>query len=165
MIDDVDRASSLKANTLGRQNLKSHTNSVNLNTFSVRVRRQNPTIKNVKLMDKLMRFLDDHMSEAGSKHVGYPQSFQCSVIVWPKRRGCWLLVGVLGCNLSRLQTDVKISSLRSLVRQEAYLKGSPWHNCCCCQIKIGETWLPPVQWCRKEPLLQPWPYVQERWGD
>ena len=63
---------SLQADKLGWQNL-SHANSVNLDTFPVRVRRQDSTIENVMLMDELTRFLDTEMPNAVGKYLAYPQ--------------------------------------------------------------------------------------------
>merc|ERR550532_467060 len=54
----------------------SHANSAILDTFPVRVKRQDSTIINVKLMDELTRFLDTEMPEAVSKYLAYPQCFQ-----------------------------------------------------------------------------------------
>ena len=54
----------------------SHASSTILDTFPVRVRRQDSTIENVKLMDELTRFLDKEMPEAVSKYLAYPQCFQ-----------------------------------------------------------------------------------------
>ena len=56
-------ASSLQASRFGWQKL-SFTNTTNLETFPVRVRRQNSTIENVMLMDELTRFLDTEMPKA-----------------------------------------------------------------------------------------------------
>ena len=68
-------ATSLQADKLGWQIL-SHTNSVILDNFRVRVRRQDSTFDNVNLMDELIGFLDTEMPEAVSKSLAYPQSFQ-----------------------------------------------------------------------------------------
>ena len=65
-------ASSFQANRLGTQKL-SYTDSTVLENFPVRVRRQDSTIKNVNLMDELIRFLDKEMPEAVSKFLEYPQ--------------------------------------------------------------------------------------------
>ena len=68
-------AGSLQADKLGWQTL-SHANSTILDTFPVRVRRQDSSIENVMLMDELTRFLDTEMPEAVSKYLAYPQCFQ-----------------------------------------------------------------------------------------
>ena len=65
-------ANSLQANRLGWQKL-GYTNTTNLDTFPVRVRRQDSTIENVMLMDELTRFLDMEMPNAVSKYLAYPQ--------------------------------------------------------------------------------------------
>ena len=65
-------ASSQQANDLG---WKKFCLSIptNLDSFSVRVRRQDSTIENVMLMDELTRFLDTEMPESVSKYLAYPQ--------------------------------------------------------------------------------------------
>ena len=65
-------ANSLEANRLGWQKL-GFTNTTNLDTFPVRVRRQDSTIENVMLRDELARFLDIEMPESVSKYLAYPQ--------------------------------------------------------------------------------------------
>ena len=61
-----------QASRLGWQNL-SFTNTANLDTFPVRVRRQDSTIEDVMLMDELTRFLDTEIPEAVGKYLAYPQ--------------------------------------------------------------------------------------------
>ena len=65
----------LHAKRLGWQNLI-HGKTTNLETFLVRVRRQDSTIKNVMLMDELTRFTEKEMPEAVNKYLAYPQSIQ-----------------------------------------------------------------------------------------
>ena len=65
-------ANSLQANRLCWQKL-GHTNTTNLDTFPVRVRRQDSTIENVMLMNELSRFMDTEMPESVSKYLAYPQ--------------------------------------------------------------------------------------------
>ena len=59
-------ASSQQANDLGWKKF-CFSNSTNLDTFSVRVRRQDSTIENVMLMDELTRFLEKEMPDAVNK--------------------------------------------------------------------------------------------------
>ena len=47
-----------------------------VDTFPVRVRRQDSTIENVKLMDELVKFLDTEMPDAVSKYFAYPQFYK-----------------------------------------------------------------------------------------
>ena len=47
-----------------------------VDTFPVRVRRQDSTIENVKLMDELVRFLDTEMPEGVSKYFAFPQFYK-----------------------------------------------------------------------------------------
>ena len=65
-------ASSLLASRLGWQKL-SFVNTANLDTFPVRVRRQNSTIETVMLMDELKRFLDTEMPNAVKNYMVYPR--------------------------------------------------------------------------------------------
>ena len=61
--------------TLGWQKL-TFTHSTSLDSFPVRVRRQNSTIENVKLMEELLRFTDEQFPDAVNKYLALPQAFQ-----------------------------------------------------------------------------------------
>ena len=47
-----------------------------MDTFNVRVRRQDSTIENVKLMEEMFRFLDTEEPDAVNKYLAHPQSFE-----------------------------------------------------------------------------------------
>ena len=61
--------------TLGWQKL-TFTHSTSLDSFPVKVRRQNSTIENVKLMEELLRFTDEQFPDAVNKYLALPQAFQ-----------------------------------------------------------------------------------------
>ena len=61
--------------TLGWQKL-TFTHSSSLDSFPVRVRRQNSTFENVKLMEELLRFTDAQFPDAVNKYLALPQAFQ-----------------------------------------------------------------------------------------
>ena len=68
-------ATPLTVSKLGRQKLN-FAKSINLDTFPVRVRRQDSTIENVMLMDEMVAFLDKEMPNAVDNYVAYPQTFE-----------------------------------------------------------------------------------------
>jgi len=50
--------------------------SINLDTFPVRVKRQDSSIENVMLMDEMVAFLDKEMPNAVDNYKTYPQTFE-----------------------------------------------------------------------------------------
>ena len=60
---------------LGWQKL-TFTHSTSLDSFPVRVKPQNSTIENVKLMEELLRFTDAQFPDAVNKYLALPQAFQ-----------------------------------------------------------------------------------------
>ena len=53
-----------------------HTNSTNLESIPVTVKRQDSTIENVMLMDELLAFVDAQFPNAVNKYLAHPQAFE-----------------------------------------------------------------------------------------
>ena len=68
-------AKPLIVSKLGRQKVN-FAKSIDLDTFPVRVRRQDSTIENVMLMDEMVAFLDKEMPNAVNNYMAYPQTFE-----------------------------------------------------------------------------------------
>ena len=60
---------------LGRHRLCSP-KSINLDTFPVRVRRQDSTIEYVMLMNEIINFIEKEMPNAVDSYMAYPQTFK-----------------------------------------------------------------------------------------
>ena len=68
-------ASTFSVDNIGQQRWN-NTKSTCLDTFPVRVKRQDSTIENVMLMDELLNFVDNVEPEAVNRYVTYPQNFR-----------------------------------------------------------------------------------------
>ena len=65
----------LFVNRLGHQKL-TQKRVTDLNSFLVKVRRQDSTIDDVRLMEELIRFLENEMPGATSQFLAYPKTFE-----------------------------------------------------------------------------------------